>query len=655
MSLNLAVLKSPLQHLQKFHALDYRKQVHAVIVVAGCLGFLFGVTGSTIQVAVEQGQVLAGVVHYPVDNAFFIYQAKAWNIWAQLAAMALSVGISEVALSIFLSGLSGTLFFVGFALPVLAITKNPVITIISPFLGVTLFVLTYVVFQGFSYPLNILGSSHSYGLLGISFMFLCIGLLTAAEYRWAFLLLGLAPAAHASLGIWTLFAAGTAILFDYKNIVRWMQYIPYGLLGIAMSASSYFLQQSLFAVPVLAPEVQQLYLSAYLTIWDLHRTSPLNTLLQSSAGVVYLINTLLLCMTLLRIQRSDPDTGSQLYLRVAAACVTIGVVFTIWTGLELPFSTQISILLPTRFLNLAVLCYFAILVSVLLKYRDEIWVPIVITLSVLFELIFCLLFSFTGAIALIPLLVIVPIVLMKKTPSRRMLPILLSCLVIVVFLISMLDTVSTDPKNTILLSLSTLVLGFLAVRVDLSIHFTSARFRFIRRLHNTLGAALVILILVAVRWGHFNNEMRSLRETFYTDDFWREVSQGDKMLVISSSEFYMTQLKTRRALVFEAGAMDFLPYTPQGAPQIAEVLDAIYGIDFFDPPSQARHQGSLPPLNEVQACWEARTPEEWSALAEEFQFGQILTPEDWHLQLSIRAQSSFAILYDISNSQTESD
>lgn len=43
------------------------------------------------QVAVEPGQVLAGIVQYPPDNPFYIYQIKLWTILHQASAVMLYI------------------------------------------------------------------------------------------------------------------------------------------------------------------------------------------------------------------------------------------------------------------------------------------------------------------------------------------------------------------------------------------------------------------------------------------------------------------------------------------------------------------------------------------------------------------------------------
>jgi hypothetical protein len=62
--------------------------------------FLLGfVVYPSWQVAVEPAQVVAGLVHYPAGNAFYVYETKLWTILHQIGAVLLRAGVSEIVLS----------------------------------------------------------------------------------------------------------------------------------------------------------------------------------------------------------------------------------------------------------------------------------------------------------------------------------------------------------------------------------------------------------------------------------------------------------------------------------------------------------------------------------------------------------------------------
>ena len=63
------------------------------------------------QVAVETAQVVGGLVPYPPDNVFYIYHTRLWTVLHQLLALGLRAGVSEITLSLIVSGVQGMLTF----------------------------------------------------------------------------------------------------------------------------------------------------------------------------------------------------------------------------------------------------------------------------------------------------------------------------------------------------------------------------------------------------------------------------------------------------------------------------------------------------------------------------------------------------------------
>lgn len=168
-----------------------------VLFISGLLGFYVGMVGfPDWQVAVETTQVIAGFVKYPEGNPFYIYHTKLWTILHQIGALFLRVGVSEIRLSLILSGVLGAVTFQALAMVVYALSQDALLAI-----GATvLIVFTRAAEYGVVYPLFLLGSENTYGILGLSFSVLGIALIGAGSYRAGGLLLGLAPAVHPSLG-----------------------------------------------------------------------------------------------------------------------------------------------------------------------------------------------------------------------------------------------------------------------------------------------------------------------------------------------------------------------------------------------------------------------------------------------------------------------
>src|SRR5204862_7117957 len=96
-----------------------------VLLASGVLGFRIGMSGfPDWQVAVETSQVLAGLVKYPAGNPFFIYHLKLWTIVHQLLAPLLALGVSEIRLSLIVSGVLGMVTFQALSMVVYALSRD---------------------------------------------------------------------------------------------------------------------------------------------------------------------------------------------------------------------------------------------------------------------------------------------------------------------------------------------------------------------------------------------------------------------------------------------------------------------------------------------------------------------------------------------------
>ncbi len=171
-----------------------------VLLLSGLLGFRVGMIGfPDWQVAVETAQVVAGLVTYPPDNIFYIYHTRLWTVLHQVLALALRAGVDEITLSLIISGVQGMLTFQALALFVYALSRDVLLAVGAA----ALIFFTRSAEYGTVYPLFLLGTEHTYGVIGLSTGVLVVALLGAGWYRTGALLLGIAPCIHPALGSWT--------------------------------------------------------------------------------------------------------------------------------------------------------------------------------------------------------------------------------------------------------------------------------------------------------------------------------------------------------------------------------------------------------------------------------------------------------------------
>ena len=81
----------------------------------------------------ESGQVLAGLVAYPPTNPFYLYHLKLWTLVNQLSALLLKAGLSEMAVSLLVSGLLGAVSFSALALTTFALCRDRLLAFGVPF------------------------------------------------------------------------------------------------------------------------------------------------------------------------------------------------------------------------------------------------------------------------------------------------------------------------------------------------------------------------------------------------------------------------------------------------------------------------------------------------------------------------------------------
>jgi hypothetical protein len=111
--------------------------------------------------------------------------------------------VSERTLSVAVSGVLGVVSFQALSLIAYALSGDVLIAA-----GASVFIFfTRVAEANAIYPIWLVGTSHTYGVMALSFCALVVGFLGCGWYRTGLFLLGLAPAVHPSLGAWLILIA----------------------------------------------------------------------------------------------------------------------------------------------------------------------------------------------------------------------------------------------------------------------------------------------------------------------------------------------------------------------------------------------------------------------------------------------------------------
>lgn len=345
------------------------KKFYLPLSAMALLGIVMGILCPSIQVAVEPAQVLAGIVEYPRDNPFYIYQAKVWTILHQVTAVWLWLGMSDDMAFRILSCVGPFAGMLGMALVVRAVAPAHMMICVIP-----LFAFQIARGWGMNYPVLFAGAPHTYGLVGSQTVMLCLGLFAAGRPKLGAALLGVLPAIHPSLGVW----AGLVIATGYAWHVRgrWRRMVPLLLpfgCGCLVTVISLTIHFGFFAdVPSISAEEASIYHRAWIEHWDGHR-KPLSWLKPQNA---VLLSGFILSLAWLCCYRRKMTRNGAFILRVVFVAFAIGIPAVAITHISPERVPVIAVaLMPTRPLNISVVLYPLLLMGFIWHFRRTVVVP----------------------------------------------------------------------------------------------------------------------------------------------------------------------------------------------------------------------------------------------------------------------------------------
>ncbi len=634
-------------------------RVAFVFWASAICGFGLALLRPAWQVAVEPGQVLAGIVQYPPDNPFYIYQIKLWTILHQISAILLYAGVSEIPLSIFFNGIAGGISVSALALWTLALSDEPLFAVLAaPFIAMIL-----PDELGVRYPILLMGSTHTYGMIGLSAIMLTIGLLAAGEYKWGAIMMGVTPAIHPSLGLWCNLLVLIALLIDFRNQRHALAMaIPYFIIGCAATAISLIFH--LFASYKLSisfdPKLASEYLSAFVLYWDAHRR-PIDLF---RPNIILSIFGVFLGLTWVLFLKNDLRRNSKLLLIIYAVSGILGVVASVLH--QIPperVPNFLLILMPLRMMNLNTLGYFPLLFGLLWNYRHNTTALLVSAITI--PLLYVWRESTSAEVNLLLISGAILFIANRYQPSP-LLPYLFFCgffLVFIVFRISANEFLSANPRwiRVIIAIPGGVIVGVVITWLvrylkqnpfPFSISMRVSTFNLpqqsIQAVIQRGVIPLILIIITVVLNARLLKNWQSAANVFNdrtNDPFFTEVSRRPGMLATGSG-IRLIQLYTRRPVLLDVDSLDLLPYTLEVGPEINRILKEVYGTDLFNPPSVGLHRGTLP-TEPAKTVWQSRTFEEWQSIKQQFGVTNLLTEKSWKLDLPEVAHNEYFVLYQI--------
>ena len=569
-----------------------------MLILSGALGWHVGAGAfADWQVAVESAQVVARLVEYPPGNPFYVYHTKLWTILHQGLAILLAAGLSERTLSIAVSGLLGMVSFQALSLTVYALSRDVLLAAGAS----ALIFFTRVAEANAIYPIWLVGTSHTYGVIALSYCALVVGFLGCGWYRTGLFLLGLAPAVHPSLGAWLVLVGAIVFASDWRRLsIELRPALPAFLAGSGVTLASLAIQLLFITdLPAPDPSATSKYLAAFVSFWDMHR-QPVSL---EAATVRVNAAALAISVFLLWRQPMELSAGARLMMRFVAATAALSLVLALVSWIppdRLPPALLIA--MPGRVLNLNMLMIGALLVGLFGARRGTLAGGILLVLLCLLLLVGNRsgLWSWEGdhrrLVADLP-------AAMRPNATN------------VVLIAALLTFIRWRP-------------GGRPVVVRAAYVATIA-----------LLAGSIVLTWNLERPRGFDMSDRTNEVLF------RMLSEG-RGLLLTGGDLHLVQLRTRRAVLLDGGGLDALPYAIESAPEMDRILREVYGVDLLNPPEEARYRGSVPP-EFTKNVWQGYSRDQWNAVAERFGVRQVLTPGDWDLKLPVAVRNRTLTVYDI--------
>jgi hypothetical protein len=581
-----------------------------LVLTAGVLGYLTGAwQQATWQDVIEPAQVIAGLVHYPADNPVYLYSTLTWTALHQIVAGLLALGISEVDLTVVISGVIGALSFVALGLATRACGAPMLVSATAPLL----IYLSGVARLTPGYPVLLLGWPYTYGLIAHGVALAVLALVALRRDRVAAVLLGLFPAVHPGMGgLVTLVLAGTLMLRSPLR-VRAGRVWPWWSAGLVLTLMSAAVHWGVF-VPdtshlARSPELEQ-SLRLY---WDGHR-QPLAYL------TVDVLVALGVPIVMLLWRRDTPATdtdepgrmlGLMLLIAVATA-VAADVVLRVTSG---SFAQMVSMPMPTRLLVLPVLAAPAWFIGIATRSATPDHVRAILQALLLgLAVLVCPIVGMAEYVDVLNSTWIGWIATTRASVAQAVLTVLLAGLVATFLL----------PKR-----LARWLSGAPLTAVQA-----------------TFMVALVVLstLHVVQAWRDHADEPVVIADR--SNNVVLGAAAAGSGLLVTDAELHLMQAATRRPLLIDPGALDGLPYVPIAARATDEILRELYRITIAGPPDGDLGAIGVVP-EDADDNWGNRTPERWRALSDRFGFTDILTTTELTLQLHEVARDNELVLWRI--------
>jgi hypothetical protein len=572
------------------------------VIAAAILGAWTSAVGHPVwQDAVEPAQVLAGLVVYPSDAPVGQYSVSTWTLLHQAPAAALWLGVSDITVTLAISALLGALAAGGLALVIALGRPSPLLIACAPVL---------ILHSGFTkfqpgYPVGLFGLPYTYGAAAQFLGVVTLALSAHGATRASLLLLGLFPAVHLAVGglLWIVAGLTWVALPRVRHDVPW-RWFGGGVTLAAASAALHYLVwiPGLPALPPLLPdagtspdELAALMAGAR-AYWDTHRLS----ITWTNPSVLIALLTPFVIVAAWRVMPPLPPVSWRWPTALVAALL-VGVIGAALAALW-PESL-VATVMPTRMWNLSLFTALATALGLGLSPLASPWIR-------------------AWAATLVSLLALL------HTPTLPGLPDMHGAIEALVGAAQLSYWIPPLGVAGALLGLAAAVgMSRSAIGARLGLRLVTLALPTSQIVLSAYTAAVVITTTI---------DARSAIATLAPSPALASIRDRPGLL-LTAGDLHLIQGVTRRPVVLDGGALDFLPYVPKAAPVTDRVLRELYDSSLTIEIPDFSPDGTLPP-DVARHAWETRLLHEWRVLADRWRFTDIVTPNDWQLQLPLVAR-----------------
>ncbi|MEO5372658.1 MAG: hypothetical protein H7840_00085 [Alphaproteobacteria bacterium] len=562
----------------------------SLFIVSALLGALLGriYTGETDML--PNARFLAGLVQYPEGSPVPIAYAGAPTPLLEIFAALLRLGVSENLVGSTLVCMVAAVYAQALSMIAFGLCRRAAAAVAIGVFAV--WTTAYMV--GPDYPIFTLGRAQTQGILGFAVALHVLGLVGMGWIGAAGFVLGLAPAVHPVLGVFMIGAVGLSWPFWRHRLDPALVRRAAARFGVGLAISAVALAFIAGRVRGYAlPEVDPVWLKAYLWLWDGHRNiavSPRALLILAKTGITMGVLGLWLWLN----RGKSDDTGVVMVGILVVASVLGIVLYAVFHFDRTLFPTIAVVAMPSRFINLPEAMTFPVLAAVLVAHwRNLLAIVAMVVLAA-------------------PALVIK---LARLSDDYQQVPYLLGAMVGGAVAVMLMTGRATrfDGRPEWLHAVLAKASDHLGVVTEA-----------VRRPVVLGGISVALVALINALPNPF---ALADGEAFF-------IGLIDRMngAIVLADNVDLNKIPIRKPVLMEPQLIDYVAYVPAAAPALAQVMADVYGIDYFKPPVATRRKAAID--DEIsRELWEQRTTEEWTALAEKYDLGGMIVRGSWKIAL----------------------